>query len=596
MSFFKTATRHALFLIVVWSSLSTNVLAFQDEKNPLAATASLTPSPIDLKQNAELKIQLHLLEGFHVYEESLQVRVIEPEGFLNSQISLAPIVEFYDKNSQKNRRGIQDKAVLTTVIEAPQAWKAPVSRKLQVELTYQACSDTFCLFPKTIVMDLPESIQTTKQNLWTGALTSKNSIMQTLHDHFWFGLLLVFLGGILTSFSPCIFPMIPITIAVLGQNAQHKSRLQNFMTSIFYVLGIALTYSVLGLFVASTGAIFGSTLANPYVVGSICVILFLMALSQFGLFEIQTPIFITRLLVGKKTKQSYFGALLSGLISGVVASPCVGPVLVALLSYVATINSPLLGFLYLFIYALGMGSIFLALGLSNQLLQKLPSSGPWLDVVKNVMGILLLMGFYYYLQFLLPPNFYSASLGFGLSLLALKFGAFLGWQHLNRTEKIRKGAMLACLVIGLVIASDGIQRPQIHTFNANADVSQTANQKETQWQNMTDASFKSALASGKPTIIDFWANWCEACMKLKNQTFLDNKVLERLQNYNLLHFDATKDSPELQKYRDQFDINGLPHVMFFDRTGKLHEDLLLSEFEKSEKFLKRLDSLENKSQ
>lgn len=584
-----------LIFIGLMTVHGTKALAFQNETNPLAATALLSPSQIDLNQNAELKIKINLLPGFHVYEESLQIKVLQPEGFLLSKTVIAPVVEFYDKNSQKKRRGIENDAHLTTVIEAPHQWSKSPPGQLQVELTYQACTETFCLFPKTMNIDLPSAIiQPVVQKSWTGYLSSKSSMTEVLQESFWFGLFLVFLGGILTSFSPCIFPMIPITIAVLGNRAQTRTRLQNFLTSVFYVLGIALTYSLLGLFVASTGALFGSALSSPYVLSAICAILLLMALSQFGWFEIKTPAFISQSVSKTKTNQNYAGAFISGLISGVVASPCVGPVLVALLSYVVTLNSPILGFVYLFVYALGMGLIFLALGLSNQLLTKLPTSGPWLDAVKNVLGILLLAGFYYYLHLLLPENWFFMTLGLGLVLVSLQFGALLGWKKLTLKEKVLKSAMLAVLVIGFIVITDSLLKTKVHTLAPSDESTQgsPASKSDEAWVELTEDSLKTALANGKPTLVDFWASWCEACMKLKNETFKETAVLQRFQGYNLLHFDATKDSPALKKFRDQFDINGLPHIMLFDRSGKQREDLLLSEFEKPEKFLKRLDSLE----
>jgi thiol:disulfide interchange protein DsbD len=572
----------------------TTGLALQNETNPLIATATLTPHKIDLHQNAELKFKIELLKGFHVYEESLQIKILEPEGFLVSKTTIEPVVDFFDKNSKKKRRGIKDTATLITVIEAPLSWNKPHSGVLQAELTYQACTENFCLFPKTILVSLQDSIIGKQPTPLKDYLSSKNSILEILKENFWFGLFVIFLGGILTSFSPCIFPMIPITIAVLGQNAQSKSRLQNFLTSVFYVLGIAMTYSLLGLFVASTGALFGSTLANPYVLSGICAILLLMALGQFGLFEIKTPAFISKVVTSKKTRQNYFGAFISGLISGIVASPCVGPVLVALLSYVITLNNPVLGFVYLFVYALGMGTIFLALGLSNQLLKRLPTSGAWLDLVKNGLGILLLIGFYYYLSLLIPSNWFVLAAGLGIVLFALQFGALLGWNHLSKKERMIKSGMLALLAMGFIVMSDGFIKLSVHTLN-QPDVFKQAGSKETVWQELTEESLQKALASGKPTIVDFWANWCEACLKLKSETFVHAEVVKRLRGYNLLQFDATKDSPSLKVFRDRYDISGLPHILFFDSSGKLLEAYLLSEFENSEKFLKRLDAVENKS-
>jgi thiol:disulfide interchange protein DsbD len=171
--------------------------------------------------------------------------------------------------------------------------------------------------------------------------------------------LFVFAIGLLTSLTPCIYPMIPITIAVLGKEAHARSRWQNILVSICYVLGIGVTFSALGVFAASTGALFGSFMSSAWVLGFVCLVFFAMSLSMFGLFEIQAPQFLRDGILSHLHLHGYLGAFVSGLLAGVVASPCVGPVLVGVLTFVAQTQSLWLGFWLLFTYALGMGVLFL---------------------------------------------------------------------------------------------------------------------------------------------------------------------------------------------------------------------------------------------
>jgi thiol:disulfide interchange protein DsbD len=187
--------------------------------------------------------------------------------------------------------------------------------------------------------------------------------------------LFVFVSGFLTSLTPCVYPMIPITISIIGARSAQSQRSRAFLLSLSYVLGIAFTYSLLGLFAAFSGALFGSALSNPWVVGFVGLVFVAMALSMFGLFELQVPAVIRDKFGNRSTGSGFGGAFLAGLFSGIVASPCIGPVLVSILTYVAQTKNALFGFSLLFTFALGMGLLFLAIGTFSGLTSKIPKSG-----------------------------------------------------------------------------------------------------------------------------------------------------------------------------------------------------------------------------
>jgi thiol:disulfide interchange protein len=214
---------------------------------------------------------------------------------------------------------------------------------------------------------------------------------------------LVFLAGIVGSLSPCVYPLIPITISLFGAR-DAKSRMQGFLLSLVYVLGITATYSTLGVVAASAGKVFGNALQSGWVIVTVAVVFVAMGLSMLGAFEIRLPAVLgTRLnQVGGGEGKRFLGAFVMGTVAGVIAAPCVGPPLVAVLSFVAAHGDVPQGLGLLSVYSLGMGLLFIVLGTFTQLLTRMPKSGGWMEAVKGSLGIIMLVVGAVYLYDLLP--------------------------------------------------------------------------------------------------------------------------------------------------------------------------------------------------
>jgi len=215
-------------------------------------------------------------------------------------------------------------------------------------------------------------------------------------------LLVAFATGLLASLTPCIYPMIPITISILQVQAS-KSFMQNFVRALFYVLGIAVTYATLGYVAAKTTVMFGQWMANPWLIGIIVLFFLYLAFSMFGFYEIYVPKFMTRQLE-VSPRGSLFYSFLFGAVSGLIASPCLTPALAGLLGYVAKQGNPVLGFITMFMFALGMGTILLVIGTFSGAVVLLPRAGMWMVEIKKFFGFLLLGVTVYFLQPLLDQT------------------------------------------------------------------------------------------------------------------------------------------------------------------------------------------------
>lgn len=224
-----------------------------------------------------------------------------------------------------------------------------------------------------------------------------NNMEQYLRNAPALALLAAFVGGVLTSFTPCVYPMVPVTIGIIGAKGA-GSKLRSFVLSLVYVTGMALTYSALGFFAASTGTMFGKISTNPifyFVIANACIF---FGLSMLGVFEISMPqaSFLTARLAGKG---GFLTVLLFGLASGLIVAPCTAPMLGVLLTFAATSGRPVYGFLLLFIFAWGMGTLLLIVGTFTGLIASLPKSGVWLERVKKGMGFfLILVGEYFLIR------------------------------------------------------------------------------------------------------------------------------------------------------------------------------------------------------
>ncbi|MBK9302753.1 MAG: thioredoxin family protein [bacterium] len=396
-------------------------------------------------------------------------------------------------------------------------------------------------------------------------------LQRALERGSWLAFLLVFLGGVLASFTPCVYPMIPITISYIGGNSRGRP-LKGFVLSLWYVLGIALVYSTLGLAAAATGGAFGQATQTPVFAAIVAAIIGAMALSMAGLFDLQLPSSLTSRVGGGRT--GFLGPLLMGAAMGLIAAPCVGPVLIVLLTWVATTGNLVLGFWLLFTFALGLGMLFLALGTFSGLLTALPGAGGWMQTVKHVFAVVLFALALWFLRLYVPVWLLAAV--FGLALL-LSVSAWGAWRALPEGAGARAGLNLGGLrflwLLGATLAILGGLRglaPGLLPAGGAAAVGETAaaGHDEPAWLHDDQAAFAAAREQGKPLMMDFWAAWCAACVELDERTYNQPAILALAGDFVAVKMDLTERSAANDALARRYGVVGMPTVLFFDPQGR----------------------------
>lgn len=470
---------------------------------------------------------------------------------------------------------------------------APGDYTVKATLRVQACDDKSCLPPSDLSVDVPvkiaapgeaidklnEAVYAANERLFQARPAPGGGGMGHIGEYMetegWFlTFVLIFLGGLALNLTPCVYPLIPVTVSYFGGSSDAgKGTL--VPRAVLYLLGMAAMYSALGVTAALTGSLFGGMMQQPVVILFIVAVMVLLSLSMFGWYDIQPPQFLVE--IGGKNREGFFGSFMMGLTAGIIAAPCIGPFVLGLLTFVGESGDPALGFFMFFTLALGLGLPFVALAIFSGAMTKLPRSGVWMVWIKKLFGFVLLGMGLYFMQPLVPEWAFLPLFG----ILILVAGAYLGFvTKVTGVGKVFHGfrliTALVCFAAGAFLiasAGPGSSGPSI------------------QWSKATEAALKEAAASGAPVIIDFTADWCVPCKELEHYTFSDGLVVDRAGKFKTLKADFTvSGDPDAEALKKLYNVSGVPTVIFIGADGKEREELRFVGFIESKEFLDKMES------
>ncbi|MED7773828.1 protein-disulfide reductase DsbD [Aeromonas dhakensis] len=466
-------------------------------------------------------------------------------------------------------------------------------QQASLKISYQGCTDGLCYPPtdkriavEPLVAEPPHdqvdaptpAPASSQQDQLAAALGSQG---------FWLSVAAFFALGLGLAFTPCVFPMYPILTGIIAGAGHRLSTRRAFLLSFVYVQGMAVTYTLLGLVVASAGLKFQAALQHPYVLIGLSVMFVLLALSMFGLYTLQLPSSLQTRLSGLSNRQqggSVLGVGIMGMISGLVCSPCTTAPLSGALIYVAQSGDLWLGGAALYALSLGMGLPLLLLGTSGGKL--LPKAGAWMDVIKQLFGFALLA-----VPILLLSRLWSdqvatlAWLGWGLLLCGYLYHHNQHQQH-SVGRSLRGFVLLLAMISAVVVGKDLLLPSQGASVAAQAETPAFIRIKT-----LDDLKTQLAAARGKPVLLDLYADWCVACKEFEHKTFSDPAVRERFGQMVLLQADVTANDDADVELLNGLNVLGLPTLIFFDRAGNEVSGQRVTGFMGPAEFLGQLDRI-----
>ncbi|WP_421187498.1 protein-disulfide reductase DsbD [Aeromonas sanarellii] len=535
------------------------------------------------QQGDRLTLTLRIADDYYLYRHSIRVK---GENLAFDEPVLPPGTEHEDDFFGKSRVFYQTLTIPVTLTEAGQG--------ASLTLSYQGCTEGLCYPPtdkRIAVQPLAASADAGPAASVQGADapgSQQDRLAAALGSQgFWLSVAAFFALGLGLAFTPCVFPMYPILTGIIAGAGQRLSTRRAFLLSLAYVQGMAITYTLLGLVVASAGLQFQAALQHPYVLIGLSVMFVLLALSMFGLYTLQLPSSLQTRLSGLSNRQqggSVAGVAIMGMISGLICSPCTTAPLSGALIYVAQSGDLWLGGAALYALSLGMGLPLLLLGTSGGRL--LPKAGAWMDVIKQLFGFALLA-----VPVLLLSRLWSDQIT-TLAWLAwaLALCAYLHHHNQHRVHSVGRSlagfalllAMMSLVVVGkdLLLPAPGVQ--------ASAE---TQAPQFIRIKTRGDLEARLADARGKPVLLDLYADWCVACKEFEHKTFSDPEVRARFKEMVLLQADVTANDDADVELLNGLNVLGLPTLIFFDSEGKELTGQRITGFMGPAEFLDQLDRL-----
>ncbi|OED43221.1 hypothetical protein ACH42_10660 [Endozoicomonas sp. (ex Bugula neritina AB1)] len=521
--------------------------------------------------NSKADIHFAITPGHYLYKKRFKFSVEASNTQLGAP--LYPLgIEKYDENFSEVLevfdRDINIQIPITSHQDIP-----------EIQITFQGCAEAGLCYPphtQTIALLSPDnSLTSGSTTITTNTIQNTNTYKDNiLEKGLLTSLLLFLLAGIGLTFTPCVLPMIPILSSILIGNAQ-TSKSKIISLTLTYILSMSLTFAAAGTLMGLFGASLNiqAKLQSPWLIVPFALIFVLLSLSMFGLYELQLPEKLRNRFNNTQSSQgSLSGALLMGILSALVVSPCVSAPLAGALIYIGATGDALLGGLSLFALGLGMGLPLLLIGIGGRHL--LPKAGLWMDSVKIFFGFLLLAVAIWMLERIIPGSITlllwgSLLIAAGIKLGALHFQSRQGWQIATQALGWVLLIYGGCLIVGAAKGNTDPLKPLANPLNPNHSVT-TGNAYFTKINSIPELNqlLNAAKKQQKPVMIDVYADWCLSCKIMERTVFPAPDVQPLLSAFQLIKLDTTDNTREHQAWLDSYQLFGPPALLFFDGNGQ----------------------------
>jgi thioredoxin:protein disulfide reductase len=584
---------------------SSNAVA-ADEFLPPEEAFQFSARMVDAKT---VELRYVIADGYYMYRERFAFRA---EGAQLGEATLPNGTVQYDETFQKDVETYRRQIAITLPVES-QGW-------FTLSATSQGCSDKgLCYPPMESKVQLPQSgargllgaiaaipqglsgnsgssdLSTPAQSGGQQAAASQAGVLAesemgrieaSLQGRSLLVILPLFLLlGLGLSFTPCVLPMVPILSSIIVGEGRQMRRSQGFMLSVAYSLGMALVYTALGVAAGLAGEGLSAQLQNPWTLGTFSLLMVVLSLSMFGVYQLQVPAALQAKLMQVSSKQAngkLLGVFLMGAISALIVGPCVAAPLAGILVYIGQTRDVVIGGSALFAMAIGMSVPLLLVGLSAGSL--LPRTGAWMELVKRFFGVLLLAVALWMISPVIPAVAYML----GWAAIGIGYGAHLLWQRpagwFAKTLGIFFVVLGAVQLIGMASGGRDAFAPLAHLLGAaEHDVAFERIKSE------QELEAALAKANGKIVMLDFYADWCVSCKEMEKFTFPDQRVRTFFEGMQLLQIDVTENNGDDKAMLKRFNLFGPPAIIFFDRNGQELPSARVIGYQNADKFSQTLE-------
>ncbi len=545
----------------------------------------------------QLAITWNIADGYYLYRDKFKFTLNETPGITSAitlgEASLPKGEEKHDENF-----GLMEVYHHEVTVLLPLKRENMAATDITLTAHYQGCAEAgFCYPPmkQELLLNLPEATTVSSAAATAAPFTDQDRYARGLAENSLLLSMLSFFGlGLLLSFTPCVFPMIPILSSIIAGQGSTITTRRAFWLSLTYVLAMAATYTGAGVLAGLFGSNLQALFQNPWILGSFSALFVLLALSMFGFYQLQMPPALQSRLNQMSNKQqggTFIGVAIMGLLSALIVGPCMAAPLAGALIYIGQSGDALLGGAALFALSIGMGLPLLIIGTSAG--KFLPRAGSWMNSVKAIFGVLLLAVAIWMLERIIPAAFTLALWGVLLVVCAIYLGAL---EHLQPEaggwHKLWKGLGIVMLVYGSMLLIGALSggsdplRPLDGLRGSNTAAAQQHGVTFHQIKGIDGLQQALTLANsqGKSVMLDFYADWCISCKEMEKRTFSNPAVQNTLRDVVLLQADVTANDAQDQALLKKFGIFGPPSILFFNPAGEELSQYRLVGFLEPERF------------